>query len=251
MPEEVIVDFEGRCAEDSDFDGIKQLLKQLLLRADVDLTKLSELFISQNYVGSVIKQVLDDFPDDTETDDDDFDQVFGITTVVNLTKSNNSPCVDQLKSFLLEKIPPNQKLMTILKESLSSKQIGFCINERFVNISPQIAVPLFEKLMEEVQTACAQGMNYKFDQLVMIVKLYKSLNPDGSVKDETFTNAEEEIFFENSTAFVDYSVQQELDTAVSGNWEESDEKLIPYRRIILFDYEKLPAIITSLKSCLN
>lgn len=42
---------------------------------------------AQNYVGSVVKQCLDDGLDDLDDDEDDgSDGVFGVTTVINITK---------------------------------------------------------------------------------------------------------------------------------------------------------------------
>ncbi|KAG8265720.1 hypothetical protein J6590_088580 [Homalodisca vitripennis] len=82
---EIQVDFEGRNPIDSDFHGIKQLLQQLFLKAHINLSDLTDLIISQNYVGSVVKQ--SDIDEDSGDEDDDTspNDVFGITTVVNLT----------------------------------------------------------------------------------------------------------------------------------------------------------------------
>lgn len=55
MFQEIQVEFEGRSPIDSDFHGIKQLLQQLLLKAHVNISELTDLIISQNYVGSVVK----------------------------------------------------------------------------------------------------------------------------------------------------------------------------------------------------
>lgn len=82
------MDFEGRNPIDSDFHGIKQLLHQLFLKAHLSLSELTELIIGQNYVGSVIKQAFDGDEDSSDEEDDgsDANDVFGITTVVNLTE---------------------------------------------------------------------------------------------------------------------------------------------------------------------
>lgn len=42
-------------------------------------------FAAQNYIGSVVKQCLDDGLEDDD-EDDGSDGVFGITTVINITK---------------------------------------------------------------------------------------------------------------------------------------------------------------------
>ena len=58
--EQVNVDFEGFDASDSDFHGIKRLLRQSFRGLEVDISGIADTIISQNYVGSVIK-VLDFF----------------------------------------------------------------------------------------------------------------------------------------------------------------------------------------------
>ncbi|KAI8423084.1 hypothetical protein MSG28_014169, partial [Choristoneura fumiferana] len=83
---ELQADFEGRNPEDCDFHGIKQLLRQLFLKTNVDLGALTQTIISQNYVGSVVKQCLDDPPEEDDDEDDGSDGVFGVTTVINITK---------------------------------------------------------------------------------------------------------------------------------------------------------------------
>merc|ERR1712180_558116 len=84
------VEFMGYPAEDSDFHGIKRMLQQTLRGLEVDVSGLSDIIISQNYVGSVIKQVMDDDDDEEEEmqpsndTENDANQVFGLSTVLNL-----------------------------------------------------------------------------------------------------------------------------------------------------------------------
>lgn len=79
---EIQVDFEGRNPQDPDYHGIKTLLQQLFLKAHIDLGGLTDLIISQNYIGSVVKQSDDGIEED---EDDDVNDVFGITTVINIS----------------------------------------------------------------------------------------------------------------------------------------------------------------------
>lgn len=77
--------FEGRNPEGQDFHGIKQLLQQLFLKAHVDLTQLSDMLINQTGVGSVLKQGISDSDDEEDTEMADQSDVFGITSVINLS----------------------------------------------------------------------------------------------------------------------------------------------------------------------
>lgn len=80
---EIQVDFEGRYPVDPDYHGIKTLLQQLFLKAHIDLGSLTDLIISKNHVGSVVKQSAD--LDESDDEDTDINDVFGITTVINLS----------------------------------------------------------------------------------------------------------------------------------------------------------------------
>lgn len=48
--------FLGFQISDNDFHGIRQLLKQLFPKENLDTSALSNLLISQNFIGTVLKQ---------------------------------------------------------------------------------------------------------------------------------------------------------------------------------------------------
>lgn len=49
------VEFEGRNPESSDFHSVKQLLQQLFLKAQVNLSDMASVLVNQHNIGSVIK----------------------------------------------------------------------------------------------------------------------------------------------------------------------------------------------------
>ena len=51
-------------------------------------------------------------------------------------------CIKELRKYLTEKT--HKKLESLFNDA--SNQIGFLLNERFINIPPQVAVPLLESL---------------------------------------------------------------------------------------------------------
>lgn len=89
---------------------------------------------------------------DAEDSDDDGDvnDVFGVTSVLNITEKQNLECVQQLRSLLLELCSEHatDRANTLIRSLLSddSQSIGLLINERIVNIPAQISVPLLESL---------------------------------------------------------------------------------------------------------
>nr|CAD7393957.1 unnamed protein product [Timema cristinae] len=201
--EEIQVDFEGRNPIDSDFHGIKQLLQQLFLKAHINLSELTDLIIGQSYVGSVVKQ--SELDEDDSDDGTDANDVFGITTVVNLTEKQNLECVQQLRSLLIELCNEHatDQTNTLVRSLLGddTRPVGLLINERFVNIPSQIAVPLLDSLSKEV-----------------------------------------------ADCWFEFCVKGDSDSGLSGTWQEDDVEMTPYRRVLLFQADKIDSVIDRIKT---
>ncbi|KAI5693747.1 hypothetical protein M8J75_005058 [Diaphorina citri] len=261
--EEIQVTFEGRSAIDSDFHGVKQLLKQLFLKAHINLSELTDVIISQSNIGSVVKQSTADEDMDDEDDESDVNDVFGITTVINITNKKHIECVQQLRSLLSELAEEHadDRIKAFVNKILTddTQNVGLIINERFVNIPPQISVPLLQGLSKEIQQAKDKKMPYDFQHYILISKLYKS---DGSKKkknkvtgqtdpDILFSNAEEEVFDEEADLKFEFSVKDESDSALVGGWMEDDATMTPFRRVLVIPANKMDTIISKINSFVN
>ncbi|CAD6225769.1 GSCOCG00005716001-RA-CDS [Cotesia congregata] len=258
---QIMVDFVGRTPDDSDYHGIKILLQQLFLKAHVNVGALADYIISHNYVGSVVKQETnDDDDEDDEDDTSDVGDVFGVTSVINISHSQNEECIQQLRSLLKELSSEyatdsvNGMINNILENDSSA--LGLIINERFVNIPADISVPLLENLMSDMKRAIAKKMAYDFKYYVIISKLSKpktvtvkksKKNKNSEEPEDLWSNQEEEVFDEEAMCKFEFSVAKETDTGLSGTWNEDDDELIPYRRVMIFEAEKLPGIIEKIK----
>lgn len=254
--EEVQVDFEARNPEDSDFHGIKKLLQQLFLKANINLSEMTDTLISQNYVGSVIRQ--SNISDEDEDDDeamDTGDDIFGIISVLNMTERKCLECVQQLRDTVVDKYKQQNaaaagSFCTLLQDE--SHQVGFLINERFINIPAQIALPSFESLWKECERAKKKQMKYDFSHYLMICKTYRL--PSNSKKVEPqliYTNEEEEFFAEESELSFSYSVASERDTVVDGCWDEDDCEMDPQRTVLLIPANKMDTIMHKLRQALS
>lgn len=116
------MDFEGRNPEPQDFHGIKQLLRQLFLKAHVDLSQMTDLLIKQNSVGSVLKQTIDE-----EDDDDDLvdsADVYGITSVLNL-HANKVIIVFFFFGFFLRRLPSLYRKLPVFSNFSPQSRSGF------------------------------------------------------------------------------------------------------------------------------
>lgn len=277
------VNFEGFTAEDDDFHGIKRLLSQTFRGLDVNLTDMSDIIVQQNYVGSVIKQVIDDVEEAMEVDndalegepDEESDYVFGVNTVVNINNTKKkSTCLDKLRTELITKCTnssASDEIKNKIREALSQtkENVGLLISERLVNLPSDIAVPAYSSLLDEMQEAVKIGLPFDFKYLLVICKLYKlktlkakkkekklknqgdeqgeSSSEAGRKFKEIYTNEEEELFESCCDDSFDYQVQ-DINTFDAESWNNKElpqNDAIELRRVFFLPFEKFPDIVNT------
>nr|Q5BJJ7.1 RecName: Full=Protein BCCIP homolog [Danio rerio]AAH91454.1 BRCA2 and CDKN1A interacting protein [Danio rerio]AAI64248.1 Bccip protein [Danio rerio] len=257
--EEVIVDFEAHTISDNDFHGIKTLLQQLFLKCHVNTSDLTDIIIQQNHIGSVIRQA--EVPEDSD-DEGDPDEVFGFISMVNLTERQGVECLEKLKDMILDQCvkcstPDGQERMENLLQG-NAQSVGLLLSERFVNVPPQIALPLHKQLQKEM--AEAQRTNKpsgKCQFCLMISKTCKplkkkSISAGDQAKDELlFVNDEEECFYEQATVKFSYCVQDEADSCATGKWSYDDEPMKPFRTVMVIPMDRMDTIMQKMTDYLT
>ncbi|KAL4640167.1 BRCA2 and CDKN1A-interacting protein [Arapaima gigas] len=255
--EEITVDFEAHTISDNDFSGIRKLLQQLFLKANVDISELADIIIQQNHIGSVIRQA--EVPEDS--DDDDPDEVFGFISLVNLTERKGVQCVEQVKNLLLnqcEKVCAHsvtEQLEKVLNDN--DRPVGLLLSERFINVPPQIALPLHKQLREEIAEAKRTNkLSGKCHYLLMISKTCMASKKSvyrkpGKQEQLTFSNAEEEFFCEQAILKFNYSVEEETDSCLGGRWSFDDAPMKPFRTVMLIPADRMGSIMEKLKEYLT
>ncbi|XP_044754027.1 protein BCCIP homolog [Coccinella septempunctata] len=245
--QEVNATFEGRNLEDFDFHGIRQLLLQSFLRAPVDISQLTDLLINQQGVGSVLKQAPED-EDEEESDDDINDDVYGLTTVLNLSAYRETPCVVQVIDYLRKQAEKHadKETLNIFNEVLNrNEKVGLLINERFLNIPAAIAVPMLSSVQDEINRKKKKNPEYDFQKFIMICKTYKYKKEKG---ESSFANDEEMIFSTNAECSFEYDVAKDCDIAVGGKWKSNDAEILPLRKVLLISANKLPDILAQINT---
>ncbi|KAM8911486.1 BRCA2 and CDKN1A-interacting protein isoform 3-T3 [Lycaon pictus] len=231
VDEEVNVEFEAYSISDKDHDGIKKLLQQLFLKAPVNTAELTDLLIQQNHIGSVIK---------------------------------GTQCAEQIKELILSSCEKNcgkslvEQLDTLLNDN--SKPVGFLLSERFINVPPQIALPMHQQLQKELAEAhktnkpCGKCYFYLLISKTF-VEAGKNSKKKGSNQEEKeelmFANAEEEFFYEKAILKFSYSVQEESDTRLGGRWSFDDVPMKPLRTVMLIPGDRMDEIMDRLKEHLS
>lgn len=246
----VDVSFESHPPIESDLDGITTLLKQTLLQF-VDCKALANYLIELKNTTQIIAL---ESPDEENIDQDDEpdDDIYGVTSVINLPskKSDDEPHLEhrkKLAKFLGDKCPT---IKDLLGKDDASNQLSLIINERFINLPPQLALPTLQELSQHIENS---------SHLVFIAKiLQKSKDrdtklpskkvkvPDGQSDEHLiYINSEEEIIFENCDSYEDIDVSYMCDDNVAWSFD-NDTKYNPYRRIMVVHKSKWPTILNSL-----
>ncbi|KAJ3038325.1 Mss4p nuclear export [Rhizophlyctis rosea] len=165
----VDVDFDFFDPKPIDFHGLKSLLKQTFSNdaENMDISGLADLIIAQEAVGTMVKC------DGKESDP------YAVLTVVNLNggKDKNSSVVQELRTYLLEKVKKNPDIHIRLNTIFTSDSpsIALVFNERLLNMPPQIVPPMFKMLLEELEWAVEDGEPYNFDYFIFVSKVYKEI----------------------------------------------------------------------------
>lgn len=264
IDEEVNIEFEAHSISDNDYNGIKKLLQQLFLKAPVNTAELTDILIQQNHIGSIIKQaeVQEDSSDD---DDEDDDEVFGFISCLNLTERKGTQCAEQIKELLLSRCEKSceQRVVEQLSKLLndSTKPVGLILSERFINVPPQIALPMHQQLQKEL--AEAQRTNKpcgKCHYYLLISKTFTEATKSNSKRKEgrnrpkeelMFANAEEEFFHEKALLKFNYSVQEESDTCLGGRWSFDDVPMKPLRTVMIVPADGIHGIMDKLQDYLS
>ncbi|XP_065827852.1 BRCA2 and CDKN1A-interacting protein-like [Oscarella lobularis] len=267
---EVQVEFEARQPEADDFHGIKRLLNQLFSSSPVNVGELTDLVLSQENVGSVIKIRQSEGDSDDESDDED--NVFGLTTVINTRLHKDKGCVKEIIKLIETKCSDGEvhSKLTALLHGNDDGDTGLLLSERFLNIPPQIALPSYKNLLDDIDRAKDASFNFRY--FIIICKSYKEPDVrrpkkgkkkkrggqsgaaahriDSTNSDIKFCNAEEEILSKMATMSFSYAVDDK--TSVRADDDDDDEdSLIPIRTVLVIPRDTMPRIIHQMEELLQ
>ncbi|XP_038599760.1 BRCA2 and CDKN1A-interacting protein [Tachyglossus aculeatus] len=261
IDEEVNVEFEAHSISAQDYNGIKKLLQQLFLKAAVDIAELTGLLVQQSHIGSIIKQTDVAEESEDEEDADEEEEIFGFISLLNLTERKGTPCVEQIKALLLDlgRKSGERQAAKQLRDFLedASRPVGLILSERFLNVPPQVALPLHLQLQKELaETQRTKKPGGKCAYFLLISKTSVALA--GGVQhsgprrppDLMFANAEEEFFYEKAVLKFSCSVQEESDSCLGGRWSFADEPMTPTRTVVLVPADRMDAVMDKLKEYL-
>lgn len=215
--EKVEVEFEINALKESDYGGLKALLRQLFWRdMNEHLGQWTELILNQwEYVGSTVKVK-------------DSDDVYGVITCVNLHHHETLDCVVALKNYLMQKCPTSATALAALFKD-KAHGLGLIISERVINVPFQLVHPMHSILQSEIQSAVEEDHQpFEFDNYLVLAKTYRSSSTADGLGDRAqvrgakkkklktpwlYVNEEEALFSEAATLRDHYEIRHSNDEA--------------------------------------
>merc|ERR1712141_900414 len=188
------------------------------------------------------------------TDEDDEDEevlindgeVFGLATIVRLRETE---VADQIIRHLTKSVTasdPRGQLSRLL--SSPDADVGLIISERIINMPPQISVPLYQTLSNEVRKARAKNLPFNFTHYLLISKV---LLPSVEQAGVMYANAEEEVFVPECDLVLD---MKGSNTTNGSDHQEarvvtiSQEELVEKKKVMVFKAERLDKIVGLVKN---
>ena len=241
--EEIMVDFEFQDPKETDFHGLKALLKNYLDGAEFSSSELCDFIIKQNTVGTVIK---------AQGAGDENDPI-AVMSVVNLTTNKDAPYVKELAAWLKGKCPKD--LRKKLDGAFGDEGVGLIINERIINVPPETAPPMVNQLFDEIEWATQDEPteelknSFKFKKYLFVTRLFRDDEPEEEAGKKRKRGGEpvlmhirpEDEFFQESG---DWSFMWK-----SKDTEDKDDiqDLKPMRLCMLVDASAVPTVRDALK----
>ncbi|TPX33435.1 hypothetical protein SeLEV6574_g08378 [Synchytrium endobioticum] len=274
---DIIFDFFD--PKEVDFHGLKSLLSQTFgttnndtdVHHSISIPDLANLIISQPHIGSTVKA------------EEQLDP-YAVVTVINLSAHKHEHCVKALRTYLSERAKSSNNaeatssFTELLNKDNDDNDVGWIINERLINMPPQVALPAWRMLMEEMQWAVEDGERYEFQHFVIISKTYREVESEvdgpqeangngnavrgkkrksssGASHDATsspiyYFQSEDEIFEKRCEHYFDYTFDN--DSQVSDSRRVFAEMGIePARRVFLLHKDVMKDVMADLERLLS
>lgn len=263
------VDFEFFDPQPQDFYGYKILLKQIFGNDHeyINLSDLADLVLSQPLLGSSVK---------VQSEDPKKEDPYAMLSVLNMQEHKDKESIKQIKKYLNDRLTKKpvslKKLNAFLNDE--SKPVGILLNERLINMPPQVVPPMFRMLLEEIQWAIEDKEPYEFAYYMIISKLYKMVEskvdkdenaPQTSVKKSKkakiekinpedlnkvfYFQPEDEIIEKYSVLKVDFRMAKATNTDSKRTFY--DYGIDPFRRVLVFPADKLQTITDEISELLK
>ncbi|KAI1335825.1 p21-C-terminal region-binding protein-domain-containing protein [Xylariaceae sp. FL0016] len=236
----VNVDFEWFNFNDKiDFHGTKSLIRQLfdVDGALFDVSALADLILSQPTIGSTVK-----------TDGEEADP-FAMLTTLNLQVHKDKKPIAELIKYITEKAKSTESLAQIPELLTSGKHVGLVLSERLINMPSEIAPPMYNMLIDEVEAAVEDKEPYEFTHYLIISKTYHEIESTLDIEERKrkkgkqdstlfYFHPEDEVLQKHALAYGNYPFTK-IDDAIADSRRAFQEMgVMPRGSMILIEASK-------------
>lgn len=191
-----------------------------------------DIMISQSEkLGSVIKV-------------DQNEESYGFISVINMQTHQDMEFVKQIKQYLLSKAQGEQKTQLQQLFENSNQSLGLIVNERMINIPPQLAPPLHKQLFDEINRSVKEdkGQNptskppFEFDNYLVITSCFlekgkkgNSKKGKGNAEDIYYVKPEDAVYAQEASLSFKFQVPN---TSGDPSWKSMKAVLVvPHSKI--------------------
>ncbi|KAJ2080834.1 Mss4p nuclear export [Coemansia sp. RSA 988] len=236
----VNIDFEFFDPAPEDFHAMKHMLVSAFGddAEEFNLSGLVEVILEQNAIGSTVKVEEGGDP-------------YGFMSVVDIRAHKEKTVVKQMRQYL-EKKADGQQIGGRLKEILDG-HTGLLINERVINMPPQVVAPMLRMLAEETQRATMAGEPFDFEYYLVLAPMYREVSEEDNHRRTeplaAYAHAEDEFIEEFACFKFDYRFSRSRRVADARN-SFADTGLAPSRRCLVIPRANFAPLIKRLEEVL-
>jgi protein BCP1 len=236
------VDFEFVDPKEIHFHSVKRLLSNYF--PDVPVSDLVNTIIEQEILGTMI-QINEDV------------DAYGLATILPLKAYGDKESIKAVVKYISGSVPAEDRAH--VTKVLEASSTGLFIHERFMNLPPAIASPLFSALIQDVDWAVKKENDEKlrkafnFKDLILIAPCDLSGEEKDTKKPSKKRKVDEEIYFHRFEDEV-FKAFASFCTAVKMAQSEVDvAKGSPpqYKAIMVIPFEALKAAISKIDQMLG
>lgn len=250
--DDIQVDFLFLDPNQSQFFSIKSLVNGILDGVSFRSSDLANIICDQVVVGTMIGVEGDDEKPNEKN-------VLGFATILNLSAYSKQDVMKEIVQYTIEKSEKHNSDHEAFVHLLKSQtdHIGLLINERMINLSPQLVPTLHAQLCEDVNWVRDQNNEdsaaFNLKYLLVLSKCYKEAkNPTKRVNtgfdNFLYQKFEDYVFLQKAMFKFTYTAKSSKNIAGLSSLETAAEDQICERLVYLISFEDYQASLQTVAS---
>jgi protein BCP1 len=225
--------------------------------AGLNLSAITDVCLEQRTIGSTVKV------------DDKANDAYAFLTVLNLRELRKNDAVVGLMHYLAKRatsagpsLAPVVELLQNQLEGSEKLRVGLILTDRLINMPSEIAPPMYDMLLDEVEAAVEDGEPYEFTHYLLVSKTYQEVqsaltnDEDGERKrkkaKETKSSAvfhfhpEDEVFYKHAAIHGSYEFTKEDENVADSKRAFQDMGIKSFGSLILIEADRIRSAVQAI-----